>query len=136
MRAATGARDDVDMEDDFARSSAGKMVIKDEKPAKKRKQRDDNGLGLDSDDSDMEDLKGFSGMKLALKGAQSVGLAPSIARSLGGKSLGGKSRGARSEGGKSKRGGSAMTGERFRAKKAGEISLHVCSCAGLAIADK
>ena len=124
MRAATGARDDVDMEDDFARSSAGKMVIKDEKPAKKRKQRDDTGLGIDSDDSDMEDLKGFTGMKLALKGAQSVGLAPSLARSLGGKSLGGKSRGARSEGGnvgKTKRGGSAMTGERFRAKKAGEF---------------
>ena len=98
-----------------------------------KRKRDD---GWDSDDSDFEDLKGFerTGLSLALKGAKSVALAPSIAASLGGKSLGAKSAGAasrsaRSSGDRSQQPhgarsqkhqkGSQHSGDRFKAKKKG-----------------
>lgn len=75
-----------------------------------------------------------SGLSLALRGAKSVALAPSIAASLGGRSLGAKSagaasRGARSAGGRSAAShgersvknakGSQHSGDRFKAKKKG-----------------
>ena len=107
------------------------MVIKEEVPlVGKRKRGDAEKAGFDSDDSDFEDLKGFTGLSLALKGAKSVGQAASIAASLGGKSLGARSQGARSMGGRSRgtaaggeqgpaRRGGQHTGDRFKAKKKG-----------------
>lgn len=100
----------------------------------KRKRGADDGW--DSEDSDFEDLKGFerSGLSLALRGAKSVALAPSIAASLGNRSLGAKSTGALSRGGRSVGGrsvkshgersqkhqkGSQHSGERFKSKKKG-----------------
>ena len=82
---------------------------------KKRKRADD---GWDSEDSDFDDLKGFerSGLALAVKGAKSLALAPSIAASLGGKSLGAKSAGAASRGGQSS-GGRSQLGQRERSQK-------------------
>ncbi|PRW60392.1 ARM repeat superfamily [Chlorella sorokiniana] len=117
---------------DFGTDAAGRMIIKDDRAAK-RKRYDD---GWDSEDSDFEDLKGFerSGLSLALKGAKSVALAPSIAASLGGRSLGAKSAGAISRGSKLVGGkstashgersakhakGSQHSGDRFKAKKKG-----------------
>lgn len=111
---------------------------------KKRKRAND---GWDSDDSDFEDLKGFerSGLSLALRGAKSVALAPSIAASLGGKSLGAKStgaisRGARTTGGQSVKShgersqkhqkGAQHSGDRFKAKKKGTGGLRVFSSGG------
>ncbi|KAL4855011.1 RRP12-like protein [Chlorella vulgaris] len=115
---------------DFETNAAGQMVIKDEK---KRKRADD---GWDSEDSDFEDLKGYerSGLALAVRGAKSLALAPSIAASLGGKTLGAKSTGALSRGGRSAgdrsikshgersqkhQKGSQHSGDRFKAKKKG-----------------
>jgi len=106
-----------------------------EQEEKKRK-RGPAEDGWDSEDSDFEDLKGFerSGLSLALRGAKSVALAPSIAASLGGRSLGAKSAGAASRGGRSAGGrsqqshgersqkhqkGSQHSGDRFKAKKKG-----------------
>ncbi|GAB4822579.1 hypothetical protein N2152v2_009625 [Parachlorella kessleri] len=124
--------------DDFERDGAGRMVIKEEKVKGGKRKRDDHGF--DEDDSDFEDLKGFTGLSLALKGAKSVALAPSIAASLGNRSLGAKSAGAKTLGGKylgarsaksaggrsarseQQRGrerGMQHSGDRFRAKKKG-----------------
>lgn len=114
--------------------------LQDEKKKRKRGGADDDGW--DSDDSDFDDLRGFerSGLSLALKGAKSVALAPSIAASLGGRSLGAKSAGGRSTGAKSAGGrsvashaersakhhkGSQHSGDRFKAKKKGTGGWHV-----------
>ena len=124
-------KEENDDKDDFERGKDGRMVIKEEVPlVGKRKRGDAEKAGFDSDDSDFEDLKGFTGLSLALKGAKSVGQAASIAASLGGKSLGARSQGARSMGGRSRgtaaggeqgpaRRGGQHTGDRFKAKKKG-----------------
>lgn len=115
------------------RSPAPAPREQEEKKKRKRGPADD---GWDSEDSDFEDLKGFerSGLSLALRGAQSVALAPSIAASLGGRSLaaksaGGASRGGRTVGGRSQAShgersqkpqkGSQHSGDRFKAKRKG-----------------
>jgi len=116
---------DEDMEDDFQREG-GRMVIReeeaegvfdDERGGKRKRNRND---GFDSEDSDFDDLKGFSGISLALKGSKSIAQASSIAASLGGKSL------ARSQGGRGtdrqgapKARGSHHTGDRFKSRKKG-----------------
>ncbi|PSC74246.1 ARM repeat superfamily [Micractinium conductrix] len=131
-KAAAHGEEDIQ----FTTNAAGRLVINDEK--KKRKRADD---GWDSEDSDFEDLKGFerSGLSLALRGAKSVALAPTIAaslagRTLGGRTAGGQTAGGRSAGGKSVGGasvashgarsarhakGAQHSGDRFAAKKKG-----------------
>lgn len=120
---------------DFETNKDGRMVIREEVPLigkRKRSINDAADAGFDSGDSDFEDLKGYSGLTLALKGSKSVAQAQSIAASLGGKSLGAKSMGARSMGGRSQRTsatgagdgkqnrhGGQHTGDRFKAKKSG-----------------
>jgi ribosomal RNA-processing protein 12 len=120
---------------DFETNKDGRMVIREEVPLigkRKRSGNDAADAGFDSADSDFEDLKGYSGLALALRGSKSVGQAASIAASLGGKSLGAKSMGARSMGGRSQRTsataatdgkqnrrGGQHSGDRFKAKKSG-----------------
>lgn len=120
---------------DFETNKDGRMVIREEVPLigkRKRNNNDAADAGFDSGDSDFEDLKGYSGLALALKGSKSVAQAQSIAASLGGKSLGAKSMGARSMGGRSQRTsataasdgkqnrrGGQHSGDRFKAKKSG-----------------
>lgn len=123
-----GGKEKDEDKDDFERNKDGRMVIREEVPViGKRKRGDAEEAGFDSGDSDFEDLKGYTGLSLALKGSKSVAQAPSIAASLGGKSLGARSQGARSMGGRSrgtaadgqaKRGGQ-HTGDRFKANKKG-----------------
>lgn len=112
----------------FDHDERGRMIVKDDDDGKKkkRKRRTD---GFDSEDSDFEDLKGFSGMDLALKGAKSVAMAPSIAASLGGKSMGGRSMGGRSMGGRSTKstppsggGNNRHSGDRYKANKNNKAS--------------
>lgn len=104
----------------------------------KRKRADD---GWDSDDSDFDDLRQFerSGLALAVKGAKSVALAPSIAASLGGRTLGAKSAGGRTAGGRSAASshgersarhakGSQHSGDRFKAKKKGTGAPQALLC--------
>lgn len=111
-----GAKEEY--QDDFQRGEGGKMVIRDEEAelAGKRKRGRGDTAGFDSDDSDFEDLKGFSGISLALKGAKSVAQAPSIAASLAGRSIGGRS--VRSSKSAAPR-GAQHTGDRFKSKKKG-----------------
>ena len=118
-------------DEDFQMGKDGRMVIREEVPIiGKRKRGDAERAGFDSDDSDFEDLKGYTGLELALKGSKSVAQAPTIAASLGGKSLGARSQGARSAGGRSRastgggggggqqaRRGGQHTGDRFKSKK-------------------
>ena len=115
----------------FDHDERGRMIVKDDDDdddgkKKKRKRRTD---GFDSEDSDFEDLKGFSGIDLALKGAKSVAMAPSIATSLGGKSMGAESMGGRSMGVRSTkstppfgRGNNRHSGDRYKANKANKAS--------------
>jgi ribosomal RNA-processing protein 12 len=129
--AAAGAKAEID----FETNKDGRMVIREEVPLigkRKRSNNDAADAGFDSADSDFEDLKGYSGLTLALRGSKSVGQAASIAASLGGKSLGAKSMGGRSMGGRSQRTsatgvsdgkqhrrGGQHSGDRFKAKKSG-----------------
>lgn len=94
-----------------------------------RKRDNDLGFGED-DDSDMEDMKGFAGLKAAVASvanAKSVRFAPTIAASLGNRSTvskksgfgGAKSESGRSTGAKA----SQHSGERFKSKSgaAGDV---------------
>lgn len=111
--------------DDFEHDTRGKMIIREEQDvfaATKRPKRKRGGF--DSDDSDLEDLKEFTGVDLALKGSKSVALAPTIAKSLAGRSLGARSRGGRSvqsvpsDSAQTRR-GAQHTGDRFKARRKG-----------------
>ncbi|KAF6251701.1 hypothetical protein COO60DRAFT_1298160 [Scenedesmus sp. NREL 46B-D3] len=121
---------------DFPRGDDGRMVIKEagdefghqsanaaRRLGKRRRNDEDEFGGLgDEDDSDMEDMRGFAGLKAAVKSvanAKSVKFAPSIAASLGNRSTASKrSAGGRSEGRPGSGKGSQHSGERFRAKEA------------------
>jgi ribosomal RNA-processing protein 12 len=114
----------------FETNKDGRMVIREEVPLigkRKRSNNDAADAGFDSGDSDFEDLKGYSGLTLALKGSKSVAQTQNIAASLGGKSLGAKSMGGRSHrtsatgtgDKKQNRHGGQHTGDRFKAKKSG-----------------
>ncbi|KFM26255.1 RRP12-like protein [Auxenochlorella protothecoides] len=70
-RARGGADDDGDDEDDFPRDGGGRMVVHDPEAGGAGRKRRRASEHFDSDDSDFEDLRGFSGLDLALKGAQS-----------------------------------------------------------------
>ena len=118
-----------DEEIQFGMSKDGRMVIREEVPMitkKKRSRNEAEAAGFDSDDSDFEDLKGYTGLSLALRGAKSIAQAPSISASLGGggnkstRSISGKSM-AKSEhsrgGGEQARRGGAHSGDRFKSKK-------------------
>jgi ribosomal RNA-processing protein 12 len=138
-RAATAGRaDDDDEGGDFERDARGRMLIRDEDAeaaaaagAKRKRGGAAAALGVDSDDSDAEEFKGFSGLDLALRGARSVGAAPSLGgRSAGGRSAGGASRGGgrggrgggrsggRGGGRAAPRRGPQHSGDRFRARGA------------------
>jgi ribosomal RNA-processing protein 12 len=115
-----------DGQPEFPRGDDGRFVIREEDDdynKKKRKRRgDDMGFGED-DDSDMEDMRGFSGLDAAVRSvanAKSVRFAPTIAASLGNRSLGQRSTGSKL-GGKpgSSSGGKQHTGDRFKPKAAG-----------------
>mmetsp|Transcript_19672 Transcript_19672/g.54892 ORF Transcript_19672/g.54892 Transcript_19672/m.54892 type:complete len:1497 (+) Transcript_19672:183-4673(+) len=124
--------------DDFQRAGDGRMVIDDldaEDRAKRDRKRRRGGDDYDSDDSDMEDLKGYAGLDAAVRTAnksasvQKAAAAASVkslggkslgAKSVGGKSVGGKSMGGKSVGGRtvasSKKGPSVHSGERYKSK--------------------
>jgi ribosomal RNA-processing protein 12 len=113
---------------DFTLGRDGRMIINDDEAllGGKRKRNEAEDAGFDSDDSDFEDLKGFSGLSLALRGAKSVAAAPTLAASMGGKSLAAKSTGgrsARTAGAGGQREGQSRraqhTGDRFKARKSG-----------------
>ncbi|KAL6777299.1 hypothetical protein ACKKBF_B20970 [Auxenochlorella protothecoides x Auxenochlorella symbiontica] len=123
-RARGGADDDGDDEDDFPRDGGGRMVVHDPEAGGAGRKRRRASEHFDSDDSDFEDLRGFSGLDLALKGAQSVARAPSLAASIGGRSAAARSAGgasARSARGRGAGGArrAQHTGERFKSAKAG-----------------
>lgn len=129
MRAAAGHEDSKkhDVDDHFERGEDGRIIIEDEEEdtSVKRKRTEARDAGFDSDDSDFEDLKGFTGLSLALRGTTSVA-ASSVARSMGEKSkkslsVGGKSsrREDKAQNSKQRAQKSQYTGERFRAKKGG-----------------
>ncbi|MEW5303886.1 MAG: hypothetical protein WDW36_006538 [Sanguina aurantia] len=113
-------------------SSEGKMVVEDEDPfawqKRKSKRKRIGEEGYDSDDSDMEDLKGFAGLKLAMKSAgnaRSVRFAASQSGgSQGGKTAGGKTAGGRTAGGRSaasgKTGASGRSGVSARSAASGK----------------
>jgi ribosomal RNA-processing protein 12 len=124
--AGTAAGGRGDGQPEFPRGDDGRYVIREEDDGynkKKRKRRgDDMGFGED-DDSDMEDMRGFSGLDAAVRSvanAKSVRFAPTIAASLGNRSLGQRSSGSR-PGGKagSSSGGKQHTGDRYKPKAAG-----------------
>jgi ribosomal RNA-processing protein 12 len=137
--AGRGRGEEGDDGPEFGRGEGGRMVIREEEGegGGKRKRAAGEDHGMDSGDSDFEDLKGFSGLELALRGSKSVAQAPSIAASLGGRSRGartegGRSRGGRTEGGRSRDGrteggrsapgdrrGAQHSGDRFKAKGKG-----------------
>eukprot|EP00878_Enallax_costatus_P038953 GHUV01044457.1.p1 GENE.GHUV01044457.1~~GHUV01044457.1.p1 ORF type:complete len:407 (+),score=82.08 GHUV01044457.1:595-1815(+) len=124
---------------DFPRGDDGRMLIEEEKDEfawnagkgrqGKRKRGDDLGFGSE-DDSDMEDMKGFAGLKAAVASvanAKSVRFAPTIAASLGNRSTASKKSGyggAKSESGRSTGGKATQhSGERFKSKSgaAGDV---------------
>jgi ribosomal RNA-processing protein 12 len=112
---AKAADDDIN----FDTGKDGRMVILEERPViGKRKRGEAEDAGFDSDDSDFEDLKGFTGLKLALKGSKSVAAAPTIAASIGAKSMGARTAGGRSTKSGTGGRGSHHSGDRFKSKKA------------------
>lgn len=111
-------------DDDFEHGKDGRMVIREETTLAqdgKRKRGEAEAAGFDSDDSDFEDLKGLSGLSLALRGTKSVGQAKSIAMSLGGKTLSKRSVPGdhHSEKGQPRGRGGQHTGDRFKSQKGG-----------------
>lgn len=90
----------------FQQGKDGRLIIKEQEEVKKRR-RDEFLDGFDSDDSDMEDIKGIHGASLALRGATSIAKASSYAGTIGQKSR------ATSTGGKK---GAHHSGDRFKAK--------------------
>lgn len=111
--------DGIDIE--FEHGEDGRMIIREEggntDSGKRKRSGDAYEAGFDSEDSDFEDLKGFTGLSLALKGTKSVAAASSYARSIGGKSMGKASFSGRRTA--TNPGKSQHSGERFRAKKSG-----------------
>lgn len=97
---------------EFEQGEDGRLIVKEERKSSKRA-RDDFLDGFESDDSDIEDIKGIQGASLALRGAQSIAKASSYAATAKSGALSTRSLD------KKRQKGSQHSGKRFKAKGTG-----------------
>lgn len=97
---------------EFEQGEDGRLIVKEEKKSSKRA-RDEFLDGFESDDSDIEDIKGIHGASLALRGAQSIAKVSSYAATAKSGALSTRSMDRK------RHKGSQHSGKRFKAKGTG-----------------